>query len=166
MGRELFPSVPAMMIVTGGDGNSYFFRGETGPVPLSRQIPSSMLACLRMLPTSGTADSDQDWPPYPVEPYSATCDHHTYIHIVVELVGEIISRLLYIRICKASDRTETRSNDMSASIPRGYATAVINSGHSLSWHSLDIDRKGRKLLEYYTLPPDCPICRTLFRHFR
>ena len=88
-----------MMIVTGGDGNPFFFRDKTGPVPLSHQIPSSMLTCLRMLPTNGTADYDQDWQPYPVEPYSATCDHHTYIHIVVELGGEIILRLLYIRIC-------------------------------------------------------------------
>ena len=29
-------------------------------------------------PCSG--DHGQDWQPYPVEPYSAICDDHTYIH--------------------------------------------------------------------------------------
>ena len=27
------------------------------------------------------ADHEQDWQPYPVDPYSAICDDHTYIHI-------------------------------------------------------------------------------------
>ena len=26
------------------------------------------------------ADHEQDWQPYPVDPYSAICDDHTYIH--------------------------------------------------------------------------------------
>ena len=26
-----------------------------------------------------SADHEQDWQPYPVDPYSATCDDHTYI---------------------------------------------------------------------------------------
>ena len=25
-------------------------------------------------------DHEQDWQPYPVDPYSAICDDHTYIH--------------------------------------------------------------------------------------
>ena len=29
-------------------------------------------------PCSG--DHEQDWQPYPVDPYSAICDDHTYIH--------------------------------------------------------------------------------------
>ena len=28
-----------------------------------------------------SADHEQDWQPYPVDPYSATCDDHTYIHM-------------------------------------------------------------------------------------
>ena len=28
------------------------------------------------------ADHEQDWQPYPVDPYSAICDDHTYIHII------------------------------------------------------------------------------------
>ena len=27
-----------------------------------------------------SADHEQDWQPDPVDPYSATCDDHTYIH--------------------------------------------------------------------------------------
>ena len=27
-----------------------------------------------------SADSEQDWQPYAVDPYSAICDYHTYIH--------------------------------------------------------------------------------------
>ena len=27
-----------------------------------------------------STDYEQDWQPYPVDPYSAICDDHTYIH--------------------------------------------------------------------------------------
>ena len=27
-----------------------------------------------------SADHEQDWQSYPVDPYSAVCDNHTYIH--------------------------------------------------------------------------------------
>ena len=27
-----------------------------------------------------SADHEQDWQPYPVDPYSAICDDHAYIH--------------------------------------------------------------------------------------
>ena len=30
-----------------------------------------------------SADHEQDWQPYPVDPYSATCDDHTSIHTVL-----------------------------------------------------------------------------------
>ena len=29
---------------------------------------------------SCSADHEQDWQPYPVDPYSAICDDHAYIH--------------------------------------------------------------------------------------
>ena len=29
-----------------------------------------------------SADHEQDWQPYPFDPYSAICDDHTYIHTV------------------------------------------------------------------------------------
>ena len=28
------------------------------------------------------ADHEKDWQPYPVDPYSAICDDHTYIHTI------------------------------------------------------------------------------------
>ena len=39
-----------------------------------------------------SADHDQDWQPYPVDPHSAISDDHTYIHIywcVLILIGSI-----------------------------------------------------------------------------
>ena len=30
-----------------------------------------------------SADHEQNWPPCPVDPYSATCDDHTYIHTYI-----------------------------------------------------------------------------------
>ena len=30
-----------------------------------------------------SADHEQDWQPYPVDPYSAICDDHTYIHTFI-----------------------------------------------------------------------------------
>ena len=32
------------------------------------------------------ADHEQDWQPYPVDPYSAICDDHTYIHTYIHTV--------------------------------------------------------------------------------
>ena len=34
-----------------------------------------------------SADHEQDWQPYPVDPYSAICDDHTYIHTYIGLLG-------------------------------------------------------------------------------
>ena len=33
------------------------------------------------------ADHEQDWQPYPVDPYSAICDDHTYIHTYIHILG-------------------------------------------------------------------------------
>ena len=30
-----------------------------------------------------SADHEQDWQPYPVDPYSAIYDYHTYIHTYI-----------------------------------------------------------------------------------
>ena len=34
-----------------------------------------------------SADHEQDWQPYPVDPYSAICDDHTYIHTYIHTFG-------------------------------------------------------------------------------
>ena len=35
-----------------------------------------------------SADHEQDWQPYPVDPYSAICDDHTYIHTYISCAKE------------------------------------------------------------------------------
>ena len=37
-----------------------------------------------------SADHEQDWQPYPVDPYSAICDDHTYIHTYTEEEGHSV----------------------------------------------------------------------------
>ena len=39
-----------------------------------------------------SADHEQDWQPYPVDPYSAICDDHTYIHTYILVVQRIIKK--------------------------------------------------------------------------
>ena len=34
-----------------------------------------------------SADHEQDWQPYPVDPHSAICDDHTYIHTYIHSLG-------------------------------------------------------------------------------
>ena len=36
---------------------------------------------------SYSADDEQDWQPYPVDPYSAICHDHTHIHTYIVTVG-------------------------------------------------------------------------------
>ena len=35
-----------------------------------------------------SADHEQDWQPYPVDPYSAICDDHTYIHTYIHICDD------------------------------------------------------------------------------
>ena len=37
-----------------------------------------------------SADHEQDWQPYPVDPYSAICDDHTYIHTYILYQGNTV----------------------------------------------------------------------------
>ena len=39
-----------------------------------------------------SADHEQDWQPYPVDPYSATCDDHTYILSAFRILSRRSSR--------------------------------------------------------------------------
>ena len=38
-----------------------------------------------------SADHEQDWQPYPVDPYSAVCDDHTYMHVWIDLHALIMN---------------------------------------------------------------------------
>ena len=40
-----------------------------------------------------SADHEQDWQPYPVDPYSAICDDHTYIHTYIHIARVWINRV-------------------------------------------------------------------------
>ena len=42
-----------------------------------------------------SADHEQDWQSYPVDPYSAICDDHTYIHTCFR-IGDDIYIYIYI----------------------------------------------------------------------
>ena len=60
-----------------------------------------------------SADHEQDWQPYPVDPYSAilVCDDHTYIQMHVYQVYSPFS--LHIHICKRhtkNDQTYARNH--------------------------------------------------------
>ena len=46
-----------------------------------------------------SADHEQDWRPYPVDPYSAICDDHTY-NLPANLVQPIHSPEVYIPTCR------------------------------------------------------------------
>ena len=41
-----------------------------------------------------SADHEQDWQPHPVDPYSAICDDHTYIH---NMYDDISSTVIMLR---------------------------------------------------------------------
>ena len=36
-----------------------------------------------------SADPEQDWQPYAVDPHSAICDDHTYIHTYIRLIRDL-----------------------------------------------------------------------------
>ena len=49
---------------------------------------------------SCSADHEQDWQPYPVDPYSAICDDYTYIHTY------ILPRVRWLRASKPQSSSE------------------------------------------------------------
>ena len=54
-------------------------RDGTGE-PVSRDQNLRHARGQRNIHLACSADHEQDWQPYPVDPYSAMCDDHTYIH--------------------------------------------------------------------------------------
>ena len=52
--------------------------GTAEPVPRDK-IPRHVLRGQGNIPFPCSADHEQDWRLYPVDPYSAICDDHTYI---------------------------------------------------------------------------------------
>ena len=60
-----------------------------------------------------SADHEQDWQPYPVDPYSAICDDHTYIHTYIH------HKMLIRPVCFES------SNDVQ--VERGHPFPAIRN---------------------------------------
>ena len=45
-----------------------------------------------------SADHEQDWQPFPVDPYSAVCDDHTYyIHTYILMLGRFALRADFVK---------------------------------------------------------------------
>ena len=45
-----------------------------------------------------SADHEQDWQPYPVDPYSAICDDYTYIHTYILRLNLMLTG--FLQICR------------------------------------------------------------------
>ena len=43
-----------------------------------------------------SADHEQDWQPYPVDPYPAICDDHTYIHTHLPYIAQNLVSLRHV----------------------------------------------------------------------
>ena len=96
-----------------------------------------------------SADHEQDWQPYPVDPYSAICDDHTYIHTypVLYVVANPVRGLLdrkrseeHLPSSNESKRkTQTKKNDKEKGtrIAKYTCQKNIDDGHSIErvWHS-------------------------------
>ena len=67
------------------------------PQPPSGQ---SRVYRVKLLLTDG--DHEQDWQPYPVDPYSAICDGHTYIHTYIHTDESSPAQEKYSRNGRAS----------------------------------------------------------------
>ena len=56
-----------------------------------------------------SADHEQDWQPYPVDPYSAICDDHTYIHTYIHTLCEFPLCCLSINLFISDSNGQLRS---------------------------------------------------------
>ena len=52
-----------------------------------------------------SAHHGQDWQPYPVDPYSAICDDHTYIHAHNQIALTDACSAQYVRLRTGSQRS-------------------------------------------------------------
>ncbi|CAM9672081.1 unnamed protein product [Ascophyllum nodosum] len=69
-----------------------------------------------------SADHEQDWQPYPVDPYSAICDDHTYI------------RTYIVELCLMVWTTVSRAHWMPSRVSSPAVLAmVVAINHILHW---------------------------------
>ena len=72
-----------------------------------------------------SADHEQDWQPYPVDPYSAICDDHTYIHTYIhtELKVQLYSPALH------EDSRSDGAMDLVIYVARQFGMKTRSLGH-------------------------------------
>ena len=64
-----------------------------------------------------SADHEQDWQPYPVDPYSAICDDHAHIHTYIQKNGKSLA-----------PQTITQYTNFIC-----VCFLLIHSGHQVRW---------------------------------
>ena len=82
-----------------------------------------------------SADYEQDWQPYPVDPYSAICDGHTYIWYSVRPNSNLSLSPTTLR------DVATLRFENSATIPRGPVQAY-EPGRCPHWDRPHVGRRG------------------------
>ena len=83
-----------------------------------------------------SADHGQDWQPYPVDPYSAICDDHTYIHTYILLKGVELLILrptrhtsAHVKFCRGSVlSTAERSRVTYFTTDKAHERAAVSQG--------------------------------------
>ena len=98
------------------------------------------------IPFPCSADHEQDWQPYPVDPYSAICDDHTYIHTyAIGSVPSLSGHAIAYRWCSLP-----RVRRHRASQPQGSSERVLpwqvtmdqlicaSLSHTHYWHEVSM----------------------------
>ena len=95
-----------------------------------------------------SADHEQDWQPYPVDPYSAICDDHTYIHtytcsvLSLQLRREITATQ---RIAHMSIKCQSRSWSQRGTKVNGSHAGTFNMPTSYQKWNADQSSKYSKV---------------------
>ena len=61
--------------------------------PVSRDQILRHVRAQGNIPFPCSADHEHDWKPYPVDPYSAICDDHAYIHTYCFKITGVANRI-------------------------------------------------------------------------
>ena len=72
-----------------------------------------------------SADHEQDWQPYPVDPYSAICDDHTYIHTYILSTVSARAGNRSVRVRWYARFTRVRSNNLSTQLRRTRTSSTV-----------------------------------------
>ena len=71
-----------------------------------------------------SADHEQDWQPYPVDPYSAICDDHTYIHTYIHTVLIMTYYVTQVVIALVTHISRERETPRLGHGPTPYSISV------------------------------------------